>query len=187
MRAKDYDKQQRIKKAMVRLILREGLNGASVSKIAKEANVSPATIYVYYSSKEEMFAEVYRECSHHSYRFLMRRVSKDMSGAELIDTLVHGFYEYTIEHEEIFSFVEQCSHCPTLSEHASEKECGCDIFDLIHVFQERGELKRYSDPNLAAVLFAPVRHIALNHKKYQTQPDALLQELTGMLQELLLM
>lgn len=186
MRTKDYDKQQRIKEAMVRLILKEGLNGASVSKIAKEANVSPATIYVYYSSKEEMFAEVYRECSHHSYHFLMHRVSPDMNGAELIETLVHSFYDYTIKHEEIFSFVEQCSHCPTLSEYASDEDCGCEMFDLIHTYQERGMIRRYSDPNLAAVLFAPVRHIALNQNKYQVSANTLLQELTEMLKELLL-
>ena len=63
MRIRDCSKQQRIKEAMVRLILREGIDGTSVSKIAKEAGVSPATIYVYYNSKEEMLAEVFREYS----------------------------------------------------------------------------------------------------------------------------
>jgi len=46
MRIKDADKQQRIKEAMVRLFLREGIDGTSISKIAREAGVSPATIYV---------------------------------------------------------------------------------------------------------------------------------------------
>ena len=50
MRTRDYDKQQRIKEAMIRLILREGINGASVAKIAREAGVSPATFYIYYDS-----------------------------------------------------------------------------------------------------------------------------------------
>ena len=44
MRTRDYDKQARIKEAMIDLILKEGINGASVAKIAKKANVSPATI-----------------------------------------------------------------------------------------------------------------------------------------------
>ena len=35
MRARDPEKQQRIKEATVRLILREGIEGASVAKIAK--------------------------------------------------------------------------------------------------------------------------------------------------------
>ena len=60
MRTRDYDKQQRIKEAMIRLILREGINGASVAKIAREAGVSPATIYIYYESKEDMLSAAFR-------------------------------------------------------------------------------------------------------------------------------
>ena len=47
MRNKDFDKQNRIKEAMIQLILRDGIDGVSMSKIAKEVGVSPATIYVY--------------------------------------------------------------------------------------------------------------------------------------------
>ena len=88
LRFKDEDKRQRIKDAMVRLILREGIDGASVSKIAREAGVSPATIYVYYDSKEEMLAEVFREYSRRPYQYVMRLVRPEMSGYELIDTIV---------------------------------------------------------------------------------------------------
>lgn len=186
MRTKDFDKQQRIKQAMVQLILREGINGASVSKIAREAGVSPATIYVYYSSKEDMLSEVFQECSHQSYRFLMGRIRPDMGGAELIDTIVRGFYDYTLEHEEVFSFVEQCSRCPTLSAHVCEEDCICELFQLLHEYQARGEVKPYSDPNLAAVLFSPVRYLAQNRNKYHAQSELLLQELSQMLQALLL-
>lgn len=60
MRTRDYEKQERIKEAMVRLILREGINGASVAKIAREAGVSPATIYIYYDSKEALLSAAFR-------------------------------------------------------------------------------------------------------------------------------
>lgn len=171
---------------MVKLILNEGINGASVAKIAREANVSPATIYVYYSSKEEMLAEVFRECARESYSFLMRRLNDEMRAADLIGNIVRGYFDYTIEHEEVFSFIEQCSRCPTLSENVSEKECSHELFDLIHEYQERGELKRYSDPNIAAMLFPPVRFIAMNRCHYRTETGEQLEELIRMMQELLL-
>ena len=44
MRVKDESKQQRIKEAMIRLILRDGIDGTSISKIAKEAGLSPNTV-----------------------------------------------------------------------------------------------------------------------------------------------
>ncbi len=185
MRIKDENKQQRIKEAMVRLILRDGIDGISVAKIAREAGVSPATIYVYYDSKEEMLAEVFREYSTAPYRYLMQRVSADMDGSTLIETIVRGCYSFSREHEEIFSFVEQCSRCPTLSERVSEEECSCDILDLLHAYQARGILKPFSDRNMGAVLFAPVRFLAMD-RCLPDESDDELSELVRMLQRLLL-
>ena len=185
MRTKDIDKQHRIKEALIRLILREGMSGASISKIAREAGVSPATIYVYYSSKDEMLADIFQEYAHQSYHYLMGRVRPEMDGAELIDALVRGYFSYSVEHEEVFSFVEQCARCPTLAPQVSQEECCCEVFDLLHQYQDRGQVRRCSDPNLAALLFSPVRFLAMNQPG--PDPDAQLTELVEMLQDLLLL
>ena len=107
-----------------------------------------------------------------------------MGAAELIEAIVRGCYTYTVEHEEVFSFVEQCARCPTLSEYVSQQECCCGIFDLIHQYPAHGLIRRCSDLNLAAVLFAPVRFLAANHKGGPVEPQ--LRELVAMLQRLLL-
>ena len=185
MRCKDPEKQQRIKTAMVHLFLREGIDGTSISKIAKEAGVSPATIYVYYNSKEEMLSEVFREYSRQSYQYLLRRMHPEMDCEELIETIVRGCYAFSTEHEEIFSFVEQCSRCPTLSSQVSEEECYCEIFDLIHAYQARGLMRAYSDRNIGALLFAPVRFLATNRRSLGAD-EANLNELVQILQNLLL-
>ena len=186
MRTRDLDKQQRIKQAIVRLILRDGINGLSMAKIAQEASVSPATIYIYYSNKEEMLIEVFREYSQQSYYYLMQQMRPEMSGEELIERIVRGIYAYTIEHEEAFSFIEQCSRCPSLAETVSEKECCCDVFALIHKYQELGILRRYSDPSLYAVLFSPVKFLAQNRRMIETDGKRQLDELVAMMQTLLL-
>ena len=131
MRLRDSEKQQRIKEAMIRLILRDGISGTSVAKIAREAGVSPATIYIYYENKEEMMAEVFREYSHDSYRYLMRRVRPEMSSAELIEAIVRGYYRYTVEHEEEFSFVEpdpRVSEAGRDQAHQRQEHRGCAVF-----------------------------------------------------------
>ena len=173
MRLKDEDKQRRIKEAMVSLILQEGINGASVAKIASRAQVSPATIYIYYDSKEAMLGEVFRE-----------RVRPEMDGSELIDALVRGCYEYSAAHEDVFSFVEQCSRCPSLAETVCERDCSCDILDVIHEYQRRGELRRMSDWTFASLLFAPVRFLAMNRSSVCAEENAL-EELIETLQGLL--
>lgn len=186
MRFKDEDKQERLKEAMVRLILEEGIDGTSVSKIAKAAGVSPATIYVYYESKEDMLTEVFREYSKKPYQYLMNQVNENMNAGELIEAIVRGCYDFSTEHADVFSFVEQCSRCPSVSEYVDEHECGCDIFDLIHTYQANGILKDYSDRNIGAVLFAPVRFLAMNRcEKYDNSNS--LDELISMLKELLIL
>lgn len=186
MRTRDLDKQQRIKDAIVRVILKEGINGASVAKIAQEASVSPATIYIYYSNKEEMLIEVFKEYSHQSYHYLMRQMQPEMSGEELIEAIVRGIFSYTVEHEEAFSFVEQCSRCPTLAETVCVSECCCDVLALLHKYQELGIVKRYSDPSLYAVLFSPVTFLAMNRRTMHYDVNAQLDELVKMMQDMLL-
>lgn len=187
MRTRDPDKIQRIKDATIRLILREGIENASVSKIAREAGVSPATIYVYYDSKEEMLAEVYREYARQSYLYMMHGIRPEMSGRDLIDSLVRNYFSFSIEHEEIFSFVEQCTHCPTLSETVSLEECSYDVLDLFSRLQERGEMRPFSHTNLGAVIFAPVRYLVMNRKYTPDDSRSELDELVAMLQRMLLM
>ena len=187
MRLKDEDKQRRIRDAMVRLILREGIDGASVSKIAREAGVSPATIYVYYDSKEAMLSEVFRDCAHQSYRYLTERLSPDMSAGAAIEAVVRGYYDFSTEHEDVFSFVEQCSRCPTLASQVCEQDCSCDLFSSIHAYQRRGELRQCSDWTLGAMLFSPVRFLAMNRQAMAGESEAHLRELVELLQTLLLL
>ena len=186
MRVKDESKQQRIKEAMVSLILRDGIDGTSISKIAKEAGVSAATIYVYYENKEQMLVEVFREYAHQPYQYIIQCMKPEMTGSELVETMVRSCYTFSTEHEEIFSFVEQCSRCPTLSAQVCEKDCSGDILKMIHAYQEAGVMKRCSDWNLAALLFAPVRWLAMNRGMTSLDSEKLLDELVQMIQEMLL-
>ena len=187
MRRRDESKQQRIKDAMVRLILREGIDGASVAKIAREAGVSPATIYVYYDSKEAMLAEAFREYAHQSYRYLTGCIGPEMSAAAMIEAVVRGYYAYSTEHEDVFSFVEQCSRCPSLSAQVCEKDCSCDVFASIHEYQRRGELRPCSDWTLSALLLSPVRFLAMNRLSMDGEAETHLAEVIALLQQMLLL
>ena len=185
MRVKDGNKQQRIKDATVCLFLREGMDGTSIAKIAREAGVSPATIYIYYPSKEEMLAEVFREYSRQSYRYVLQRIEPDMDAGSFIETLVRSSYSFSVEYREIFSFIEQCSRCPSLSRRVCEQDCGNDLMDVIHAYQARDEICECSDTTLWSLLFAPVRSLAMTPVS-ETERDGTLDELVDMLRNLLI-
>ena len=66
-----------------------------------------------------------------------------------------------------------------------EAEGCCDVFDLLHAYQKRGEIRRFSDRNIGAVLFSPVRFLAMNRCDPCAGEEEL-SELIRMMQSLLL-
>ena len=183
MRRRDFEKEQRLKEAVIKLVLREGFEGTSVSKIAREAGVSPATVYIYYDSKEQMLSSIYEEYASDASKYLMGQVRADMDGRQLISALVRGYYDYITENTEVFRFVEQCSHCPAMTDGLSDV---CQTFSLLEQMKARGCLRRYSNESLAAMLFYPVKAISLEFPTRNQRSDHLLDELVQILQTALL-
>lgn len=82
MRTRDENKEEAIRQKAIELIVTNGLEGFSIHKLAKAANVSPATIYIYYKDKEDLVvnitADVFNKMQEHS----LRNFSSDMSFEE---------------------------------------------------------------------------------------------------------
>jgi NAD-dependent dihydropyrimidine dehydrogenase PreA subunit len=128
---------------------------------------------------------VFREYAEQSYRYLLQRVRPEMDAADFIDTLVRSSYAFSVEHEDIFSFIEQCSRCPTLASQVCEEECSGGVLEMIHSFQTENRMCTCSDRNMWSLLFAPVRFLALNRTSAKEDAETL-DELVTMLQNLLL-
>ncbi len=186
MRRRDDDKERRIKEAVISLILREGFHGASISKIAKSAGVSPATVYVYFENKEDMLRDIYGEYSEEIFGHLVSGVNREMGGRQLIEALVKNYYGYIVEHREIFSFVEQFSNCPSLAGRCSGQKGVGHLYWLIEDMKRRRIVKEYEDDNLIAILFYPVKAIAVNTQKSEAERTALLYEMIRIIQDAIL-
>ncbi len=186
MRKKDDEKKQNIKEAVIKLILEQGFHGASISKIAREAGVSPATVYIYYENKEDMLRDIYQEYGEQVYSYILNEIDREMSGRQLIETLIRSYYKFIKEHEEIFSFVEQYSSCPALVNNCQDIEGCSQIFNLLDDLKEHQVIKDVDNVIMFSLLFYPVKCITV---KYFNQPDeaeAVLTELIGLIQETLL-
>lgn len=59
MRPQDIEKKTAITNAVYKIVKEEGLPALSFGKIAKEAKVSPATPYVYFTDKIDMLSQIY--------------------------------------------------------------------------------------------------------------------------------
>ena len=186
MRRKDDEKERRIRHAVIELMLREGFNGTSIAKIAKLAGVSPATVYIYYENKEEMLQDIYLEYSEEVFDYLLTGIDRNMSGAQMIETLIRRYYDYVTHHPEAYCFVEQFSNCPALSNNCSCKKTVQNIFRWIEEKNERPLARRYSDESVSAILFYPIKAIASDHYQNEREKENQLEELIEMIQKAVL-
>lgn len=186
MRKKDDGKQKNIIEAVIKLTLEEGFHGTSISKIAKEAGVSPATVYIYYENKEFMLQEIYREYSEEIFNHLLSKVHQKLDGKELVEILVRSYYTYIQEHEEIFRFVDQFSSCPALANSCTEKEGIKNLNRLLDAMKENKLIKNFQNDNLVAIIFSPIKSIAINHCIREEKKLELLKEIITIIQYALL-
>lgn len=187
MRRKDDSKEQSIKEAVVKLILELGFHGTSISKIAKEAGVSPATVYIYYESKEIMLQAIYHEYSEEIFDYLLSKIDKTMDGRKLIEILASGYYTYIKENEEIFHFVDQFSNCPALASQCCEMKGIQNLNTLLEEMKKQQILKDFQNDNLMAILFYPVKSIAIKHCIGELEQVVLLKEMIMIIQDALLL
>jgi AcrR family transcriptional regulator len=58
MRLRDEQKELLVRTKALELLVEEGFNGFSMHKLAKAANVSPATLYIYFQNKEDLIVQL---------------------------------------------------------------------------------------------------------------------------------
>ncbi len=186
MRKRDDEKEKSIKEAVVKLTLEEGFHGTSISKIAKAAGVSPATVYTYFDSKEIMLQVIYREYAEEICRFVLSRVHYGMSNHQLIEGLIGSYYAYIEANQEIFSFVDQFSNSPSLVGSCSEIDGYTKIKQLVADLKHREIIKDYHHENILAMIVQPVKAIAANSNISRMERAELLQEMIEMIKSTLL-
>jgi len=58
MRTRDIDKELLVKEKAMELIVRQGLDGFSMNKLARECDISVATLYIYYQDKDDLIIRI---------------------------------------------------------------------------------------------------------------------------------
>lgn len=186
MRCRDDEKQQNIKKAVIKLILAEGFHGISISKIAREAGISPATVYVYYDNKDAMLRDIYRECGEKIHSYVLGRIDAGRGGPRLVESMVQAYYTCIVENGEEFFFVEQYTSCPALVGKCSGLEGATRLSCLLDDLKRQQIIKDVNNQIIAAIMFESVKRIAVNCHQRVDDARPLLAELTRIIQDALL-
>jgi AcrR family transcriptional regulator len=158
VRTKDEEKQVALFEATIKTVNAVGFVAASVSKIAKEANVSPATIYIYYSNKEDLLVSTYIDIKKGFSRAIIGDFDDALPIRDILKNVWLSMFEYIGDNPEHFKFTRQFVHSPyhaLVNREMVEKY----FTPLIEVLQRGIDLKIVKDVPfdiLLAFIFYPV-------------------------------
>lgn len=162
MRTKDDEKKAALFEATVKLVNEIGFASSSVSKIAKEAGVSPATIYVYYKNKEDLLVSTYIQIKLDLSKAMLSGFNDKLPTRDIFRGVWFNIFGYITNNFEYYKFAEQFSNSPFNS--LVDKQEIEQYFDpLIRVLQTGIEQKIIKNVNLdilAVFMFYPITVLA---------------------------
>ena len=112
MRPRDEAKQKAIIKATIKLVNELGFVSSSVSKIAKEAGVSPASIYVYYSSKDDLLASTYKDIKWNMSVAVLKGFDGTLPIRDIFRQAWFQLFDFIMNNRDDFQYTEQFANSP---------------------------------------------------------------------------
>ncbi|AXB56982.1 TetR/AcrR family transcriptional regulator [Flavobacterium fluviale] len=79
MRTRDTNKEEIVKQKAIEMIVKQGVEGFGMNRLAKECGVSVATLYIYYSDKEDLIRKIGIEIGSNLFNKMLNGFSPEMS------------------------------------------------------------------------------------------------------------
>lgn len=143
------------------VIERSGFRAATMDEIAREAELSKGTLYLYFSQKRDLYLAISKKGLQHLNNEFIQVMQEDVSGIDLVRKLGETFLSYTTTHPEYSkamiyyeSLVDE-DH-PEVSELAKDcEEIGRKLLmyltRAIQIGMQDGSIVQRMDPKLLAV------------------------------------
>lgn len=142
--SKSEIKRNALIKATICLVINNGFHAAPMSKIAKMANVSPGTIYLYFENKQDLINKVYLEIKASFAKHAFKYYSPFMEVEQGFENIWKQIADFKLVQVEEAMFLSQCDNTPMIDEE-SKKEGIKHLQPLIDLWkrgQEEGIIKK---------------------------------------------
>ncbi|MDQ1088937.1 MULTISPECIES: TetR/AcrR family transcriptional regulator [unclassified Siphonobacter] len=182
MRPKNIEKEEAIRTTAMRIIAEEGLENLSMQKLAKEANISPRTIYLKYENKEDLLVKLFIDEVIGSYEAaVLQDFNEAMGFAEGVQKIWLNVFHYFVANRSAFVLMQYGKSSPLLNQSFQEKNIKeGQFFAPVHRF-----LKRHTQEGMIvnlpfevqrALLFAPVLELVNEYFEHLNRPQQIINE-----------
>jgi AcrR family transcriptional regulator len=187
MRSRDEQKKLAIREKTIEMVVKNGLDGFSMQKLAKAAGVSPATLYIYYKGREDLLLQICLEVTNDLFEKTVKNFDADMHFAEGMKIQWKNRAEFFFQHPVELEFIEQIRYSP-MNEKMKDtvmKKFGAVLGKFVHNAVERGELVELPFEVYWSVAYAPLYQLLKFHaqensytnKKFQLTDEMMDQSL----------
>jgi TetR/AcrR family transcriptional regulator, multidrug resistance operon repressor len=165
MRTRDEQKETAIRDTAVEMIVKQGFDGLSMQKLAREAGVSPATIYIYYKDRDDLIVQVWAG----EMRRMMQATLKGFDPAMPFDRGLKLQWmnraKFYIENPHTAHFIEQMKYSPYYEQCRGQVDTTFlkAMRDFVHNAIKRKELVKLPLEVYWSIAFAPLYNLVKLH------------------------
>ena len=167
IRQKCDKKRVALLNATLYLVNNQGFHGAPMSKIAKMAEVSPATIYIYFENKQDLINQLYLEVKASFSKFAFKNYNEEQSIKESFQQIWFNIANFKLNKVEEALFLSQCDNSPMIDEKSRQEGLKHlqPLLDLWERGQQKGVIKLISPYLLYAYTIYPLAFLTSMQQK----------------------
>lgn len=180
MRPKNIAKEEAIKRIALEIIAEEGLENLSMQKLAKEAGISPRTIYLKYANKEDLLIRLFIEEVLAAYEAaVLKGFDAEMDFAAGVGIIWKNGFDYLTQNRTSFALIQHGKASPLLNKayQANNIRQG-QFFAPVHRFLERhtaaGAIRALPFEVQRALLFAPLMDLVNEYFDHLERPEQII-------------
>ena len=166
MRTRNIDKENLVKQKAIELIVKEGLEGFSMNKLARACKISVATLYIYYKDRDDLIIKIACEEGKLASDIMTREFDSNANFEDGLRAQWKTRYKYFTDKPLLNSFFEQLQSS-TYQHHFtaatdSYKEM---VSSFVKNAIDRGEIDNLPLEVYWSVAFAPLYTLISFHHK----------------------
>lgn len=174
MRNRDLNKENSIKQKAIEIIVKEGLDGFTMSKLAKACHISVGTPYVYYKDKDDLIIKLVIEEGNTMEIEINKGFDPDSSLEEGLRVQWTNRYNYALKNPLLLPFFEQINnshYSHQFNEMFNEKpgmfmsEFKNNLLNFISNTVQRGEMAEIPFEIYWSIAFSPLYTLLRFHQQ----------------------
>jgi len=167
MRKRDVKKIELVKEKALEIIIAKGFEGFTMNKLARECNISVATLYIYYKDKEDLIIQLAEEKGREMKKAILMDFDSDLSFEEGLRIQWRNRYRHIMDSPGLSTFFEQLRNSVYLEKFTSSfiDEFKNAMGQFIENSIKRGEINEMTLEVYWSVAFAPLYNLIRFHNE----------------------